>query len=89
MFSDALPDLTERCVYFRLSELREVQVADYGLYKDLYNVDVYQRDTDKHRALVKWTAPEVLEAEDLSAVTTKSDVVCKAVRSQLVVGKKC
>lgn len=61
--------------FFSLSDLRQVQVADYGLYKDLYNVDVYKKDTDKHRALVKWTAPEVLEAEDLSSVKIKSDVV--------------
>lgn len=52
-----------------------MQVADYSLYKDLYEVDVYKRDTEKHKALVKWTAPEVLEAEDLSGVTTQSDMV--------------
>lgn len=51
-------------------------MGDYSLHMDLFTNDQYQKECDNNKSLVKWSAPEVLEGEDLSAVTTESDVVC-------------
>ncbi|XP_052284342.1 plexin-A4-like isoform X2 [Dreissena polymorpha] len=57
-----------------LSDERKVQVSDYSLYKDVFSPDVYKKCEDKNKALVKWSAPEILEGEDFSTVTSYSDV---------------
>ncbi|WAR26141.1 MET-like protein [Mya arenaria] len=57
-----------------VSDERQVQVSEYGTYQDMFSVDVYRNTDDKHKSLLKWAAPEVIEAEDFSAVTSYSDV---------------
>ncbi|XP_045167311.2 plexin-A1-like isoform X2 [Mercenaria mercenaria] len=57
-----------------LSDQKRVLVGDYGIHKELFTKEQYIRETDKNKSLVKWSAPEVLEGEDFSTVTTKSDV---------------
>lgn len=57
-----------------LNEQKQVMVADFGLHQNLFTKEQYQRETDKNKCLLKWLAPEVIEAEDFNALTTHSDV---------------
>ncbi|KAL4226893.1 Plexin b2a [Mactra antiquata] len=57
-----------------LSDQMQVLVGDYSLHQDLFTIDQYIKTSDKNKSLIKWSAPEVLEAEDLSVITTQSDV---------------
>lgn len=63
------------CSACRLCDEGRVQVGEYGVYGDLYTVDVYRATEDKNKSLVRWTAPEVLEAQDFSALSPQSDMV--------------
>ena len=51
----------------------EVQVADFGLSRDIYERDYYSSDGRKAKLPVKWMALESLEK---GIYNIKTDVVC-------------
>ena len=61
----------DSCIY-RVSEEMVVQIADFGLSRDVYSKEYYRLGT-KTALPVKWMAPESLND---NMFTEKTDVVC-------------
>ena len=56
---------------FRIDENKRVMVADFGLARNMYDSDYYQKKTDRPRP-IRWMALESIQKDKYSS---KSDVV--------------
>ena len=67
-------DSTLPILCFRLGDDMVIQVADFGLSRDIYERDYYSSDDRKAKLPVKWMALESLEK---GLYDTKTDVVSR------------
>ena len=73
--------LTSLVFNHRLDDQMNVQVADFGLSRDIYERDYYSSDHKKTKLPVKWMALDSLEK---ATYNEKTDVVSAHLRAYLV-----